>query len=92
MRDSEKNVGRADHNPETARAIAYREQLKDENLRNDAADLRGHGAHGRGRGDEQVNDDPDPRAGETSGSDRGGSAGWGSEGSGGSVIDKRPPK
>jgi len=28
----------------------------------------------------------------TKGSDRGGSAGWGNEGSGGSVIDKRSPK
>lgn len=32
---------------------------------------------------------PEPDA--TRGSDRGGSAGWGSEGSGGSVIDKRSP-
>lgn len=33
---------------------------------------------------------PEPDA--TRGSDRGGSGGWGSEGSGGSVIDKRSPK
>ena len=33
---------------------------------------------------------PEPDA--TRGSDRGGSAGWGSEGSGGSVIDKRSPE
>ena len=33
---------------------------------------------------------PEPDA--ARGSDRGGSAGWGSEGSGGSVIDKRRPE
>ena len=92
MRDSEKNVGRADHNPETARAIADGEQLKDESLRNDSADMRGHGAHGRGRGEEKVNDNPDSLPDEARGSDRGGSAGWGSEGAGGSVIDKRPDR
>ncbi len=35
---------------------------------------------------------PAPEPGATQGSDRGGSTGWGSEGSGGSVIDKRSPK
>ncbi|MFN2564362.1 MAG: hypothetical protein ABR499_05040 [Gemmatimonadaceae bacterium] len=33
-----------------------------------------------------------PEPGGTRGSDRGGSAGWGSEGSGGSVVDKRSPR
>ena len=42
----------------------------------------------RGEPAEQAAPEPDA----TRGSDRGGSAGWGSEGSGGSVIDKRSPK
>jgi hypothetical protein len=33
-----------------------------------------------------------PEADRTKRSDRGGSAGWGNEGSGGSVIDKRSPE
>jgi hypothetical protein len=37
-------------------------------------------------------DEATPEPGSTRGSDRGGSAGWGSEGSGGSVIDKRSPR
>ncbi len=35
---------------------------------------------------------PAPEPDVAGGSDRGGSAGWGSEGSGGSVIDKRSPR
>jgi hypothetical protein len=35
--------------------------------------------------------EPTPEPGGTQGSDRGGSSAWGSEGSGGSVIDKRSP-
>ena len=42
----------------------------------------------RGEQEEQAPPEPDI----TRGSDRGGSAGWGSEGAGGSVIDKRSPK
>ena len=42
----------------------------------------------RGEPAEQATPEPDA----TRGSDRGGSAGWGSESSGGSVIDKRSPK
>jgi len=42
----------------------------------------------RGEATEQAAPEPD----RTRGSDRGGSAGWGSEGSGGSVIDKRSPE
>jgi hypothetical protein len=42
----------------------------------------------RGEPAEQAAPEPDA----TRGSDRGGSGGWGSEGSGGSVIDKRSPK
>ena len=35
---------------------------------------------------------PTPEPDAARGSDRGGAAGWGSEGSGGSVIDKRSPE
>ncbi len=42
----------------------------------------------RGEAPEQATPEPD----RTKGSDRGGSAAWGSEGSGGSVIDKRSPE
>jgi hypothetical protein len=42
------------------------------------------------RGEQEEQAAPEPDA--TRGSDRGGSAGWGSEGSGGSVVDKRSPK
>ena len=37
-------------------------------------------------------EEPTPEPDATKGSDRGGSTAWGSEGSGGSVIDKRSPK
>ena len=55
----------------------------------DSAAERGHGAHGRGvLGREQHRDDVDVESGEAEGGPRG-SAAWGSEPSGGSVIDKR---
>ena len=92
MRDSERKVGRADHNLEGAREIAAGEQISDEDKSTDSADRHGHGAHGKGRGEEQVNDDPAVEPDRTAGSDRGGSAGWGNEASGGSVIDKRPKR
>ena len=57
----------------------------------DSASKRGHGAHGRGRGEEERIDPAQPQPDAASGSDRGGSAGWGSESSGGSTIDKRSP-
>jgi hypothetical protein len=60
----------------------------------DSADKKTHGAHGRGRAKErdqfvdestvEPDDSHDTEAGR-------GTAGWGSEGAGGSVIDKRPP-
>jgi hypothetical protein len=58
----------------------------------DGADQKAHGTHGRGRGNEQrvdeVNVEPDVTRGTEKEGGRG-EAGWGSEGSGGSVIDKR---
>ena len=55
----------------------------------DSAARRGHGAHGK-RGEREERVDPAaPTPDFTKGTDRGGSAAWGSERSGGSVIDKR---
>ena len=58
----------------------------------DSAARHGHGAHGRGRGDEELVEPTNPQPDGANGSDRGGSAAWGSERSGGSTIDKRPPQ
>ena len=92
MRESERNVGRADHNPEGAKAAAQGAEEPERITANDSADSKGHGAHGRGRGEEKTDDRPPTEPDEAKGSDRGGSAGWGSAASGGSVIDKRPSK
>jgi len=55
----------------------------------DSAAARGHGAHGKGvLGREQHVDDVDVEPDNAKGNDRG-SAAWGAEPSGGSVIDKR---
>jgi len=88
MRESEKNVGRADHNPSR-----NDEQRGEEQTVGDSAAQRAHGAHGRGvRSQEEKVDPATPVPDSAKGSDRGGSAAWGSEASGGSVIDKRPPE
>ena len=63
--------------------------VNDPNKYRESAADRAHGTHGRGRTEEQRVDEPvvDP------GVERGlGEPGWGSEGSGGSSIDKRSPK
>jgi hypothetical protein len=104
MRDSERKVGRADHATRDEREAdqsnqAYAnpgdelraDQSVDEGLANDSADRRGHGAHGKGRDEEKMQDESPILPDRTAGSDRGGSAGWGGEASGGSVIDKRSP-
>jgi hypothetical protein len=65
MRDSEKKVGRADHNDRAAQEISN---------------------------SEQVVEDTAVEPERAKGSERGGSASWGSEGSGGSVIDERPDR
>ncbi|MFL5561373.1 MAG: hypothetical protein ACJ79K_07865 [Gemmatimonadaceae bacterium] len=88
MRESEKNVGRADHNP-----AGTNEEAPDGQTAGDSAGQRAHGVHGRGvRGQEEKVDPATPIPDAAKGSDRGGSAAWGSESSGGSVIDKRPPE
>jgi hypothetical protein len=61
----------------------------------DSADKKAHGTHGRGKADEQRIDDANVEPGvahDTESDGARGTAGWGSEGSGGSVIDKRPKK
>jgi hypothetical protein len=92
MRDSERNVGRADHNIPGAKAASKGADDPSHVTANDSADAKGHGAHGRGRGEEKIDTHPRSEPEIVKGSDRGGSAAWGSESSGGSVIDQRPPK
>ena len=89
MRESERNVGRADHNPEGAEAATRGDEDPSTITADDSTDARAHGAHGRGRAQEKRDDRPAAQADASAGSDRGGNASWGSEASGGSVIDKR---
>jgi hypothetical protein len=92
MRESEKHVGRADHNPSAASDGAS-EGASEGQTAGDSAGQRAHGVHGRGvRGQEEKVDPATPSPDSAKGTDRGGSAAWGSEASGGSVIDKRPPE
>ena len=87
MRESEKNVGRADHNPSQRN-----DEQGEHQTVGDSAGQRAHGTHGRGtRGQEERVDAADAQPDASKGSDRGGSSGWGSEGSGGSTIDKSAP-
>jgi hypothetical protein len=61
----------------------------------DSADQKAHGTHGKGMGNEQREDEANVEpdiAYDTEGEGARGDAGWGSAGSGGSVIDKRPDK
>lgn len=54
----------------------------------DSADKHAHGAHGKSLGKEHLVDDANVEPGSAEGEQRGADA-WGSEQSGGSVIDKR---
>ena len=87
MRESEKNVGRADHNP------SQRDEEQGERKTvGDSAAKHAHGTHGRGAGGEEERFDPTaPVPGNAKDTEIRGSAGWGSEPSGGSVIDKTSP-
>ncbi len=71
--------------------MSKNDEMNDPNHANDSAPKRGHGAHGRGRGDEEKLDPAVSQPDSAKGTERG-SAGWGSESSGGSTFDKRPPK
>ena len=92
MRESEKKVGRADHNLEGARRAAIDQAIDQPDPTHDNPDLRAHGTHGRGRDQEKIQEDMPSTPDGSRGSDRGGSASWGSEGSGGSMMDKRPDR
>ena len=82
---SNENVPRGDHVP------GGRSEDAEAGGNPDSAGRRGHGAHGKhGEREERV-DPVAPTPDFSKGTDRGGSAGWGSERSGGSVIDKRAP-
>ncbi len=63
--------------------------MNDPNKYRESAADRAHGTHGRGRTEERRLDDPVVSPGVARGL---GEPAWGSEGSGGSSIDKRRPK
>jgi hypothetical protein len=77
-----------DHDPDPQGS--ERTDDSDHGGRDDSAGQKAHGTHGRGAGDREEKLDDQPAApGGAKGSDRGGSAAWGSEASGGSEFDKR---
>src|SRR5438132_13170109 len=91
MGERDENVPRGDHVPDAKRE--ENDARRDEPAADDSAGQRGHGAHGKGVGfKEERFDEGTPKPDFTKGTDRGGSAAWGSEGSGGSVHDKRKPE
>ena len=89
MTDRDRGVPRGDNVPAGEREENEKRSEHRAEPGTDSAAERGHGAHGRGvLGREQRQDDVDVEPGEAEGGPRG-SAAWGSEPSGGSVIDKR---
>ena len=85
------NVPRGDHVPGGKSDDTESRGNLHQSAGTDSAAQRGHGAHGKhGEREERV-DPATPTPDFSKGTDRGGSAGWGSERSGGSVIDKRGP-
>jgi hypothetical protein len=89
MSDRDRGVPRGDNVPVGEREENEQRPEHRAPAGEDSAPRRGHGAHGRGvLGREERRDDVDVQPGEAEGGPRGG-AGWGSEPSGGSVIDKR---
>jgi hypothetical protein len=89
MSDREdRGVPRGDHVPAGEREVNEPRSEHRAPAGEDSASERGHGAHGKGDAREQHRDPDDVEPGEAEGGPRG-SAGWGSEPSGGSVIDKR---
>jgi hypothetical protein len=86
MASNDGGVPRGDHVPAGEQADSVNRQ--EENTRGD-----GIAADAASRADPRGGDSPaTPEPDRTKGSDRGGTAGWGGEPSGGSVIDKRSPK
>jgi hypothetical protein len=85
----DRGVPRGDHVPAGEREANEQGSEHHAPAGEDSASERSHGAHGRGVGGREEHRDPvDVEPGEAEGGPRG-SAGWGSEPSGGSVIDKR---
>jgi hypothetical protein len=89
---SNENVPRGDHVPGgQSEETETRGNLDRAEPGTDSAAHRGHGAHGKHGEREEHVDPTTPKPDFSKGTDRGGSAAWGSERSGGSVIDKRGP-
>ena len=89
MHDRDRGVPRGDNVPAGEREENEQRSAHRATAGEASAPERAHGAHGRGvQGREDRRDDVDVEPGEAEGGPRG-SAGWGSEPSGGSVIDKR---
>jgi len=89
MSDQDRGVPRADNVPAGERKENEERSEHRAEPGVDSAAERGHGAHGRGvLGRDEHLDDVDVKPGGAEGGPRG-SAAWGSEPSGGSVIDKR---
>ena len=92
MTDRNENVPRGDHVPggNTDEGESKGNLHAEPGV--DSAAQRGHGAHGKRGAPEERVDPATPTPDFAKGTDRGGSAAWGSERSGGSVIDKRSPE
>jgi hypothetical protein len=90
MREREARVGRADHNPAGAQASASGADQSTEDRSGDSADQHTHGAHGKRGAEETLNEDSQIEPAVSDGEEPRGTASWGSEGSGGSVVDRRP--
>jgi hypothetical protein len=89
MSDRNRGVPRSDNVPAGEREQDEQRSESRAPVGEDSASERGHGAHGRGLGGrEQRRDDVDVEPGHSNEGPRGSDA-WGSEPSGGSVIDKR---
>jgi hypothetical protein len=89
MTDRDRGVPRGDNVPAEEREQNEERSEHRAEPGEDSAAERGHGAHGRGvLGREQHRDEVDVKPDGAEGGPRG-SAAWGSEPSGGSVVDKR---
>jgi hypothetical protein len=82
MASNDRGVPRGDH-------VTAGDQ--DQSIEMQEANSRGEGVQADAAARRESQSSPIPEPDATKGSDRGGSAGWGSEASGGSVIDKRAP-
>ena len=90
---SNENVPRGDHvpgGPNDASAAELNQKEARAESDDDSAAHRGHGAHGKGAGGREAQDDePEATPPFAKGTDRGGDAGWDGSRAAGSVIDKR---